>query len=112
MADRMQLLNDVRDHTINNDGVNGANSLHSPGRSGSIVGKFSSPLAPTIDELSVAFDNSSLATPNNTPHVLRDWSHSSPLNPMHRGAFNTGIKGYTDHHMLSPNQAKHQETLR
>ena len=37
MADRMQLLNDVQNHTINNGGVNGANSLSSPGQSGSIV---------------------------------------------------------------------------
>ena len=112
LADRMKLLEDVRDQNVNNNEVDGANCLHTPGRSGSAVGKNSSTLAPPIDELSVAFGNSSLATPIHTPHALRDWNHSSPLNPTHRGSFNTGNRGYTDHHDLSPNQEKHQETLR
>ena len=60
----------------------------------------------------MAFDNASLATPDNTPHALRDWSHSSPLGPMHRDSGNTAVRGYSDHHRLSPNQAKHQEHLR
>ena len=112
LADRMQLLNDVRDQTMNIGGVDGANSLHSPGRGGSGIGNFSSLVAPTIDELSMAFDNTSLVTPDNTPHALRDWSHSSPLDPMHRNAGNTAVRGYSDFHSLSPNQAKHQEQLR
>ena len=112
LADRMKLLENVRDQNVNNNEVDGANSLHTPGRSGSVVGKNSSTMAPPIEELSVAFGNSSLATPIHTPQGLRNWNHSSPLNQMHRGSFNTGNRGYTDHHDLSPNQAKHQETLR
>ena len=112
LADRMQLLNDVRDQSMNVGGVDGANSLHSPGRGGSSIGNFSSPVDPAIDELSMAFNNTSLVTPDNTPHALRDWDHSSPLDHMYRTAGNNAVRGYSDFHRLSPNQARHQEQLR
>ena len=67
---------------------------------------------PAIDELSMAFNNTSLVIPDNTPHALRDWDHSSPLDPMHRTAGNNAVRGYSDFHRLSPNQARHQEQLR
>ena len=111
LADRMQLLNDVRDQSLNVSGANGASSLHSPGRGGSGFENFSGSMAPAIDELSMAFSNTCLSTPDNTPNALRDWDHSSPLNPMHRTAGNNVVKGF-DVHRLSPNQAKHQEQLR
>ena len=111
LADRMQLLNDVRDQSLNVSGANGASSLHSPGRGGSGFENFSGSMAPAIDELSMAFSNTCLGTPDNTPNALRDWDHSSPLDPMHRTAGNNVVRGF-DVHRLSPNQAKHQEQLR
>ena len=111
LADRMQLLNDVRDQSLNVSGVNDASSLHSPGRGGSGFGNISGPMAPALDDLSAAFGATCLGTPDNTPNALRDWDHSSPLDPMHRTAGNNDVRGF-DVHRLSPNQARHQEQLR
>merc|ERR1711923_569089 len=48
LSDRMKLLENVRDQNVNNNVVDGAKSLHTPGRSDSVVGKNSSILAPPI----------------------------------------------------------------
>ena len=112
LADRRKLLEDVRDQSVGNNEVDGANCLYTPGRSSSAIGKISGPLDPPIEELSDAFRNSSLTAPLHTPQGLRNWDHSSPLNQMNRNSFNTGNRSYTDHLDLSPNQAKHQENLR
>ena len=107
----MQLLNDVRDQSLNVSGVNDASSLHSPGRGGSGFGNISGPMAPAMDDLSAAFGNTCLGTPDNTPNDLRNWDHSSPLDPMHRTVGNNDVGGF-DVHRMSPNQARHQEQLR
>ena len=108
LADKMQLLNDIRDQSLNVGGGNDAGSVRSQGRNGS---GFSGSVAPAMDDLSAAFGATCLGTPDNTPNALRNWDHSSPLDPMHRTAGNNDV-GEFDVHRMSPNQARHQEQLR
>ena len=60
----------------------------------------------------MAFENSSLATPHHTPHPIRGWQSSSPLNPTRGGSFTPSNRRYTDQQSLSHNQERHQESLR
>ena len=115
LSDRMRLLEDVRDnscHNVNTGIVDGAKSLLTTGRDDSSFGRNSSGVGPQVEDLTVALGNSSLATPHHTPHAMRDWQNSSPLNPTQRGSFTPSHRRYTDRHSLSPNQERHQETLR
>ena len=115
LSDRMRLLEDVRDnscHNVNTGIVDGAKSLLTTGRNDSSFGRNSNGVNPQVEDLTVALGNSSLATPHHTPHAMRDWQNSSPLNPTQRGSFTPSHRRYTDHHILSPNQERHQETLR
>ena len=108
LADKMQLLNEIRDQSLNVGGGNDAGSVRSQGRNGS---GFSGSVAPAMDDLSAAFGATCLGTPDNTPNDLRNWDHSSPLNPIHRTVGNNDVGGF-DVHRMSPNQARHQEQLR
>ena len=111
LADKMQLLNEIRDQSLNVGGGNDASSVQSQGRNGSSFGNISGSMAPAMDDLSAAFGATCLGTPDNTPNALRNWDHSSPLDPMHRTVGNNDVGGF-DVHRMSPNQARHQEQLR
>ena len=115
LNDRMRLLENVRDNSCNNlntGTVDGARSLITTGPDVSSFGKGTSGVGTQVEDLAVAFENSSLATPHHTPRPIRGWHSSSPLNPTRGGSFTPSNRRYTDQQSLSVNQERHQESLR
>ena len=65
-----------------------------------------------VEMLANTFENSSLATPQQTHRQARGWQSSSPLHPGGRGSFTPNSWRGDDQRSLSQGQEKRQEALR
>ena len=105
-TDRMRLLDNVRENSYNGDlnagNVVGARGLNTNSQEETSLRRGDARgFDEQVEVLANAFENSTLATPQQTHHPIRGWQSSSPLHPGRRGAFTPNSGRRDDQRSLS-----------